>query len=706
MVSSEIPPAPAYLIELRRKRPLLFSIDEFTAGIYCSQKTTSTLSDANKTSNNSLKFQSKTELQRLKEFTDAAGEVSTFRCKTDNRPVKSKLTPTIMVHDIRAGKDGPLFCPATFSGTRGNASFIAATGICLDFDKGQPTPEAILAIYPGTLKALYSTHSHTPEAPRYRVVLPLSRTVDAAEHVLLGKGILEVIPKGLKACLDVSCLERARAHYLPSCPPEQQDYSVFQLQDGEPLDVDSLIKLGRETPTPEEIKRGTRADTAGVRPGDDYKRRHSIVEVLQLQNWQHVKGDKWLRPGNDSTSEYSAKVYQDGVYVHSSNAPVPVGYYDAFGFITHSKYGGDYAAATKDLAGQGYGGRAAGKAKGASSPAKSKHTPFTMADLIGKEFKPIQWTIPSFLPEGLTILSGPPKIGKSWLVMDLGIAVSSGGHALGHFKAEQGAVLLLSLEDNERRLQSRLSIRLKNDPGVNLSSFHALTSWERLDNGGLEALDAWLQENPTCKLVVIDTIQKIKAKPTNKNGNAYENDYEAYGALQRLALERQCCILLIHHNRKSASRNEDDPLEAISGSIGITGAMDTIMMLTRPRGGTGATLTITGRDIADAKYGLTFDPVLCGWSISASAAEAALQEGSNTSQIMEVMKENPGQMMTVQEVFEALGEEIKISCVKTDLYRLAQKGLLQKKLGKFTLANPVLPVLPALPITGHEPEQQ
>lgn len=96
MVSSEIPPAPAYLIELRRKRPLLFSIDEFTAGIYCSQKTTSTLSDANKTSNNSLKFQSKTELQRLKEFTDAAGEVSTFRCKTDNRPVKSKLTPTIM----------------------------------------------------------------------------------------------------------------------------------------------------------------------------------------------------------------------------------------------------------------------------------------------------------------------------------------------------------------------------------------------------------------------------------------------------------------------------------------------------------------------------------------------------------------------------------------------------------------------------------
>ena len=172
-----------------------------------------------------------------------------------------------------------------------------------------------------------------------------------------------------------------------------------------------------------------------------------------------------------------------------------------------------------------------------------------MADLFFTEFPPIRWVISDILPEGLAILSGPPKIGKSWLVMNLCIAGATGGYALGRFKVDPGEVLLLSLEDNKRRLQGRLKMCL-NGNFADVSKFHATTTWKRLDQGGLVQLATWLDQHPDCKLVVIDTIQKIKPQPKNNSGNAYENDYDAYGGLQRLALKHRCCILVIHHNRK------------------------------------------------------------------------------------------------------------------------------------------------------------
>jgi putative DNA primase/helicase len=335
----------------------------------------------------------------------------------------------------------------------------------------------------------------------------------------------------------------------------------------------------------------------------------------------------------------------------------------------------------------------------------SDHEPFSMADLLKKVFRPIQWAIPNLLPEGLAILSGPPKIGKSWMVMDLAIALSSAGYALGYFKTVPGGVLLLSLEDNDRRLQSRLRFRMQNDPNIDLGRFDARTTWKRLDQGGLEALDDWLQRHPDCKLVIIDTIQKIKSKPTAKNANAYEIDYEAYGALQRLALSRQCCILLIHHNRKSSPKNTGDPLEAISGSTGITGTMDTILMLSRTRGGNGAVLTVTGRDIPDMQYRLVFDPVYCSWKVTGEEEDdLGLKDGSNTSLIINVLKARLGEKLSVREVSAALGPEANPDTVKRELYRLARKGMLENDGGKFSRpssAATVSLVSPVPIIQGH-----
>lgn len=319
-----------------------------------------------------------------------------------------------------------------------------------------------------------------------------------------------------------------------------------------------------------------------------------------------------------------------------------------------------------------------------------------MSDILNTTFEEIRWVISGLLPEGLAILSGPPKIGKSWLVMNLCIATATGGIALGKFQVDVGEVLLMSLEDNERRLKSRSQISL-DDETTDLSLLHTTTTWPRLDDGGMKELKKWFQDHPACKLVVIDTMQKIKAPP-KKGANAYENDYETYGDLQRLALEAHCCILVIHHNRKSSPRNDDDPLEQISGSTGITGVMDTVMMLRRPRGAANAVLTATGRDIADAEYGMVFNGECGQWTVTGPAEGVAV--GGNSHEILQLLRDRQGQLFKLQEVFELLEARIPLNSLKTQLYRLAKRGAITAYKGTFLCGKTVTCVTD---VTGSNP---
>jgi hypothetical protein len=147
-------------------------------------------------------------------------------------------------HDCRESKDGKMFSPALFNGSRSNNNFISASGICFDLDHWQPAVEDVLRLFPDTLSAYYSTHSNTQYAPKFRIVLPLSRTVDAVEHAKLVAGIKSIIPPELMECLDTSCFDRARAHYLPSCPPEQQAHAFSGFRNGKLLDADYFIRRG------------------------------------------------------------------------------------------------------------------------------------------------------------------------------------------------------------------------------------------------------------------------------------------------------------------------------------------------------------------------------------------------------------------------------------------------------------------------------
>jgi AAA domain-containing protein len=195
---------------------------------------------------------------------------------------------------------------------------------------------------------------------------------------------------------------------------------------------------------------------------------------------------------------------------------------------------------------------------------------FSLPDLLSWELPPVRWTIPDILPEGLTLLAGKPKLGKSWLALSVALSIAAGGVALGAQPVAKGDVLYLALEDNARRLQSRAR-RLLTSMSETPSNIDFALEWPRLSVGGLACLEAYLKGHPNLRMVVIDTWARVAPPSGERRCSQYEGDYEALMPLKRLADTYHVSILAVHHLRKTGSH---DVLDEIIGSTGVTGAVD------------------------------------------------------------------------------------------------------------------------------------
>ena len=245
----------------------------------------------------------------------------------------------------------------------------------------------------------------------------------------------------------------------------------------------------------------------------------------------------------------------------------------------------------------------------------------TAADLMSEELPEVRWIVPDILPEGVTFLAGKPKLGKSWMVLGLSLAVATGGVALDTNAVERGEVLHLALEDNRRRLQKRLGLLLTGRDAP--EGLHLNLDWPRAGDGGVKALDAWLEEHPDCRLVVIDTLARFKPRAAGRR-TQYDEDRDAVDPLGPVAAEHGVGILLVHHLRESES---DDPLDMITGSVGLTGGVDGALVLKRRRGRADAFLHVDGRDIeTPTELALKFDPNAATWAIAGDAEEYRLSE--------------------------------------------------------------------------------
>jgi len=219
----------------------------------------------------------------------------------------------------------------------------------------------------------------------------------------------------------------------------------------------------------------------------------------------------------------------------------------------------------------------------------------TAEDLQNRTYEPTHFLVDELIPEGLHILAGAPKIGKSWLALWLCLCVAQ-GQALWNFATTQGEAL--SLEDSFQRIQTRLFDLTEDAP----STLHFAIMADTLKRGLEQQIEQFLTDHPATKLVVIDTLQRVRG--TGSDSNLYANDYQDIGLLKKLADKRHIAILLIHHLRKL---HDDDPMNMISGSTGLSGAADSTFVLQKnSRLANVASLHCTGRDIPDRTLKLEF----------------------------------------------------------------------------------------------------
>lgn len=254
----------------------------------------------------------------------------------------------------------------------------------------------------------------------------------------------------------------------------------------------------------------------------------------------------------------------------------------------------------------------------ASDQPAPRRTRWSATDLLAADLPEPRWAVPDLIPEGLTVLAGRPKKGKSRLALGISVARARGTPALGHFDVDGGAdVLFVGLEDGPIRLQERIGDILGKSPAP-----PTLDVWfeiAKLGEGCAEELEQWLRGHPNAGLIVLDTYQRLRKPPTGREGNAYAVDYQDAAALQSLGIRYRVAILLIHHTRKPVGGG--DPFDDVLGSTGNTAAADALMVLVTERGRADAKLLVVGRDLEEAEHALSTDPVTGAWTRIGDAAD-------------------------------------------------------------------------------------
>ena len=219
-------------------------------------------------------------------------------------------------------------------------------------------------------------------------------------------------------------------------------------------------------------------------------------------------------------------------------------------------------------------------------------------ELIDSPGAPTEFIIDRILPTGLTVLGGSQKSGKSFMVMQIGSCVAQGKDIWG-FKTQKCTVLYLCLEDTIKRLRNRLIAVSDEDP----EDFIFKNYSSKLGEGFEAEIDLHMQRYPETKLVIIDVFQLVRPDAGNF-GYSYSQDYLDMRALKSIADEYSIAVLVVHHMKKM---REDDPMNNLTGTVGITGAADNTWVLSRKRGQKEATMDIEGRDVDATRIKLSFE---------------------------------------------------------------------------------------------------
>lgn len=315
--------------------------------------------------------------------------------------------------------------------------------------------------------------------------------------------------------------------------------------------------------------------------------------------------------------------------------------------------------------GRGNGGRGnGGKDESVIDTTLSKIT--TAQSILRTDYPEPRWAVKGIIPEGATIIAGPPKLGKSVFCLNIAVAVAEGGKALSYFDVEQGSVLYLALEDSERRIKTRLT-KLLTKPIS--GALEVVTRWPRLNEGGLEAIEEWiLRHAARARLIIVDTFKRIRPLKGShhKNATTYDVDYDDVVPLTDLTIRNCVALTLVAHTRKQEA---EDVLAMISGSYGLSGAADGALILGRKRNSKTATLSVIGRDVEEQELALEFNPDMFMWSVLGKSSE--IIQSNERAEILELF-DNSDEALSPFDIASALNR--KPGAIRYLLWKMKAQG--------------------------------
>jgi len=320
-------------------------------------------------------------------------------------------------------------------------------------------------------------------------------------------------------------------------------------------------------------------------------------------------------------------------------------------------------------------------------------------DIIAMTYPPLAWHVPRVVPEGLTLLIGAPKCGKSWLALAVTLAAATGGVVFGE-RLTPRPTLTLALEDSERRLQSRMrQLGFGREHRDDLAERWSVVTRVPAGVSAFDVVRAWLDQLPTvdpAPLVIIDTIGRARGmRPPNVS--PYADDYAVGAAIQSLASQVPGMgVLATHHDRKATS---SDFVDDVSGTHGLAGSADTIAVLRRDRHTTEGILLVTGRDVEhESAYAIDLNEGR--WELRGGSWDTATATAAQTSAVSgrgDISRAIVGWLAvhvtgSPSVIADAIGESR--GAVRQALYRMFHAGELDRDRGKYFLPR-------REPLTGH-----
>ena len=233
----------------------------------------------------------------------------------------------------------------------------------------------------------------------------------------------------------------------------------------------------------------------------------------------------------------------------------------------------------------------------------------SMMELDDTAYSPKLLIVDGLLYNGTYLFVGAPKIGKTFFMAQIGYHISKGLPLWG-FSVRQGTVLYLALEDDYARLQKRLSQMFEMEGSEN---FYFVTKSKSLNDGLEKQLVTFVTEHKDARLIIIDTLQKVREVGVDKF--SYASDYEIVTKLKAFIDKYGICFLVVHHTRKMEST---DSFDMISGTNGLLGAF---VMPKEKRTDNKAVLEVAGRDQQDQKLWLNFNRERCVWELTKTETE-------------------------------------------------------------------------------------